>query len=76
MRALVLVALLATSAHANPLDRPDVKWWLDSGHHSRQVVEDNATSDFAKCLVVMKGKRNAVLDCATQVLDANGVPRR
>jgi hypothetical protein len=63
-------------AYANPLDRPDVKWWLDSGKHSPEEIERNATHDFAKCLVVQKGNKNAVLDCATQVLDANGVPRR
>jgi len=76
MRALVLTALLATGAHANPLDRPDVDWWFHAGEHDPGAVERQATDDFARCLYVERRNRNAVLDCATQVLDANGVPRR
>jgi hypothetical protein len=77
MRALVVALALAvaTGAHANPLDRPDVKPWLDSGRHSPEEIERNATHDFARCLHVMRYDREAVLKCATQVLDANGVPR-
>jgi hypothetical protein len=77
MRALLILALaVATGAHANPLNRPDVWPWFYDGQWDRHATERKATSDFAKCLATLKGKRDAVLDCATQVLDANGVPRR
>jgi hypothetical protein len=78
MRALVLAALLAvTGAHANPLDtNPAVQRWFSGGDYSPEVVERKATNDFAKCLLVEKRNPNALLDCATQVLDANGVPRK
>jgi hypothetical protein len=74
--SLATILLAATSAHANPLDRPDVKPWLDSGKHSPEEIERNATHDFARCLLVEKRNPNAMLDCATQVLDAAGVPRK
>jgi hypothetical protein len=70
------VWLPARTAHANPLDtNPAVQRWFQGGDYSRQAVERKASNDFARCLYVMRYDREAVLKCATQVLDANGVPR-
>jgi hypothetical protein len=71
------VVLALQSAHANPLDTtPEVqRWFHQNAHPTRAQIEQMATHDFQKCLVLMKDDPDAMLRCATQVLDSWQVPR-
>jgi hypothetical protein len=76
MRALVLVALIATGAAANPLDiDPAVQRWFHAHQHPTEAERQR---DFARCLTIEAGNPDAALDCAvqSQTFNAWGVPRK
>jgi hypothetical protein len=73
----VWLAIIA-SAIANPLDTNSaVQHWFDQHQTpSHAKRERETTHGFAKCLGIMRGDPDAMLKCATQTLDAWGVPRK